>query len=198
MDYMKISMQDANKWLKEHLTEKRYQHSLGTAECAKDLAQRFGLDTQKAYVAGLLHDCAKCYSDEELLNIIDKYLNDVDNDERSNKKTLHAPGSYYIAKTVFGLEDSEMLSAIRWHTLGKMNMTDFEKIIFLADKIELRTRDDNYRKQITKDLYGENGLNKAILECYKETIISLVQRDLKICPITVEIYNNLEQTINVN
>jgi len=198
MDYIKLSLEETNKWLKENLNEKRYQHSLGTAECAKELAKHFGQNEEKAYIAGLLHDCAKCFSDEKLLEIIDKYLDDVDSDERSNKKTLHAPGSYYIAKTVFGLEDAEMLSAIRWHTLGKMDMTNFEKIIFLADKIELRTRSEDYRKKITKDLYSENGLNKAILECYKETIKSLVDRDLKICPLTIEIYNNLQKSINVN
>ena len=198
MDYIKLSLEETNKWLKENLNEKRYQHSLGTAECAKELAKHFGQNEEKAYIAGLLHDCAKCFSDEKLLEIIDKYLDDVDSDERSNKKTLHAPGSYYIAKTVFGLEDAEMLSAIRWHTLGKMDMTDLEKIIFLADKIELRTRSEDYRKKITKDLYSENGLNKAILECYKETIKSLVDRDLKICPLTIEIYNNLQKSINVN
>ncbi len=198
MNYIKLSLEETNKWLKENLNEKRYQHSLGTAECAKELAKHFGQNEEKAYIAGLLHDCAKCFSDEKLLEIIDKYLDDVDSDERSNKKTLHAPGSYYIAKTVFGLEDAEMLSAIRWHTLGKMDMTDFEKIIFLADKIELRTRSEDYRKKITKDLYSENGLNKAILECYKETIKSLVDRDLKICPLTIEIYNNLQKSINVN
>ncbi len=198
MDYIKLSREEADKWLKENLNEKRYQHSLGTAECAKELAKQFGQNEEKAYIAGLLHDCAKCFSDEKLLEIIDKYLDDVDSDERSNKKTLHAPGSYYIAKTVFGLEDAEMLSSIRWHTLGKINMTDFEKIIFLADKIELRTRSEDYRKKITKDLYSENGLNKAILECYKETIKSLVDRDLKICPLTIEIYNNLQKSINVN
>ena len=198
MDYIKLSLEETNKWLKENLNEKRYQHSLGTAECAKELAKHFGQNEEKAYIAGLLHDCAKCFSDEKLLEIIDKYLDDVDSDERSNKKTLHAPGSYYIAKTVFGLEDTEMLSAIRWHTLGKINMTDFEKIIFLADKIELRTRSKEYRNKITKDLYSENGLNKAILECYKETIKSLADRNLIICPLTVEIYNNLQKSINVN
>lgn len=198
MDYIKLSREEADKWLKENLNEKRYQHSLGTAECAKELAKHFGQNEEKAYIAGLLHDCAKCFSDEKLLEIIDKYLDDVDSDERSNKKTLHAPGSYYIAKTVFGLEDAEMLSAIRWHTLGKINMTDFEKIIFLADKIELRTRSEDYRKKITKDLYSENGLNKAILECYKETIKSLADRNLIICPLTIEIYNNLQKSINVN
>lgn len=198
MDYIKLSLEETDKWLKENLNEKRYQHSLGTAECAKELAKHFGQNEEKAYIAGLLHDCAKCFSDEKLLEIIDKYLNDVDSDERSNKKTLHAPGSYYIAKTVFGLEDTEMLSAIRWHTLGKIDMTDFEKIIFLADKIELRTRSEEYRNKITKDLYSENGLNKAILECYKETIKSLADRNLVICPLTVEIYNKLQKSINVN
>lgn len=195
---MKLSIEQACKWLKENLNEKRYQHSLGTAECAQKLAQQFGLNEEKAYVAGLLHDCAKCFSDEKLLEIIDKYLDDVDNDERSNKKTLHAPGSFYIAKTVFGVTDLEMLSSIRWHTLGKLDMTDFEKIIFLADKIELRTRSDEYRNQITKDLDSENGLNKAILECYKETIKSLVDRNLKICPLTIQIYNQLQTFLNVN
>ena len=195
---MKLSIEQACKWLKENLNEKRYQHSLGTAECAQKLAQQFGLNEEKAYVAGLLHDCAKCFSDEKLLEIIDKYLDDVDNDERSNKKTLHAPGSFYIAKTVFGVTDLEMLSSIRWHTLGKLDMTDFEKIIFLADKIELRTRSEEYRKQITKNLDSDNGLNKAILECYKETIKSLVDRNLKICPLTIQIYNQLQTFLNVN
>lgn len=198
MDYMKFSLEQADKWLRENLNDKRYQHSLGTAEYASKLAQEFGQDKEKAYIAGLLHDCAKCLSDEELREIIDKYLDDVDFDERSNRKTLHAPAGYYLAKTVFGVTDNEILSSIRWHTLGKMDMTDFEKIIFLADKIELRTRSDEYRKQITKDLYSENGLNKAILECYKETIKSLVDRNLKICPLTVEIYNRLQECINVN
>ncbi len=195
---MKLSIEQACKWLKENLNEKRYQHSLGTAECAKKLAQQFGLNEEKAYVAGLLHDCAKCFTDEKLLEIIDNYLDDVDNDERSNKKTLHAPGSFYVAKTVFGVTDLEMLSSIRWHTLGKLDMTDFEKIIFLADKIELRTRSEEYRKQITKNLDSDNGLNKAILECYKETIKSLVDRNLKICPLTIQIYNQLQTFLNVN
>ena len=198
MAYMKFETDQAKKWLKDNLNEKRYQHSLGTAECASELAQKFGLDEQKAYIAGLLHDCAKCFSDEKLLEIIDNYLDDVDINERSNRKTLHAPASYYVAKTVFEVKDKEILSSIRWHTLGKIEMSDFEKIIFIADKIELRTRSDDYRSKITKNLYCENGLNKTLLECYKETIKSLVERNLNICPLTIEIYNHLQDITNVN
>lgn len=196
--YMKISEDEALKWLKNNLTEKRYLHSLGTAQCAKELAKKYGSDEEKAYIAGLLHDCAKCLSDEDLLKIIDTHLKDVSTDERSNKKTLHAPAGKYVAWKVFGVKDEEILSSIRWHTIGKMDMTLFEKIIFLADKIETKTRKEEYRSKIAKYLNEPDGLNKSILACYKETIKSLVDRDLKICPLTVDIYNHYEKIINVN
>ena len=76
-------------------------------------------------------------------------------------------------------------------------MTDFEKIIFLADKIEPNTRDKEHSAVIRSYLSEENGLNKALLKCYKETIKSLVKRDLKICLLTIEIYNKLEDNVSV-
>ena len=189
MDYTEIL-----KWLKDNLNEKRYIHTLGTADCAKELAKQFGLNEDKAYLAGLLHDCAKCFPNEELLDIIHKHL-DVEECEMLNYKTLHAPVSAYIAETEFGITDKEILSAIRWHTLGKLDMSDFEKIVFIADKIEPNTRDKEYSDKIRERLAQENGLNKALLKCYKETIKSLVKRDLKICLLTIEIYNKLEDLV---
>lgn len=189
MDYTKIK-----EWLKNNLNEKRYIHTLGTAECAKELAKKYGLNEEKAYLAGLLHDCAKCFSNEKLLDIIHKNLQ-VEECEMLNYKTLHAPVSAFIAETEFNITDKEILSAIRWHTLGKLDMTDFEKIVFLADKIEPNTRDKEYSEQIRALLDEENGLNKALLRCYKETIKSLVKRDLKICLLTIEIYNKLQDIL---
>ena len=189
MDYTEIL-----KWLKENLNEKRYIHTLGTADCAKELAQKFGLNSEKAYLAGLLHDCAKCFSNEKLLDIIHQHL-EVEECEMLNYKTLHAPVSAYIAEKEFKITDKEILSAIRWHTLGRLDMTDFEKIVFIADKIEPNTRDKEYSDKIRVLLDEENGLNKALLKCYKETIKSLVKRDLKICLLTIEIYNKLQDLI---
>lgn len=189
MDYTEIL-----KWLKENLNEKRYIHTLGTADCAKELAQKFGLNSEKAYLAGLLHDCAKCFSNEKLLDIIHQHL-DVEECEMLNYKTLHAPVSAYIAEKEFKITDKEILSAIRWHTLGRLDMTDFEKIVFIADKIEPNTRDKEYSDKIRVFLDEENGLNKALLKCYKETIKSLVKRDLKICLLTIEIYNKLQDLV---
>ncbi len=189
MDYTEIK-----KWLKENLNEKRYIHTLGTADCAKKLAEKFNLDNEKAYLAGLLHDCAKCFPKEKLIDIINKNL-DVKESEMLNYKTLHAPVSAFIAQKEFGITDKEILSAIRWHTLGKLDMSDFEKIVFLADKIESNTRDKEYSDKILAILEEDNGLNKALLVCYKETLKSLVNRDLKICLLTVEIYNKLQDLV---
>ena len=182
------------KWLKDNLNEERYIHTLGTAECARELAKKYRLDSEKAYLAGLLHDCAKCFSNDKLLDIIHKHLQ-VEECEMLNYKTLHAPVSAYIAEKEFHVTDKEILSAIRWHTLGKLDMTDFEKIIFLADKIEPNTRDKEYSSEIRSLLDEEKGLDKALLRCYKETIKSLVKRDLKICILTIEIYNKLQDIL---
>ena len=196
MGYIKISTEDLMGWLKNNLSKERYEHSLGTADSAKLLAEQYGEDVEKAYVAGLLHDCAKCFTTEKLLEIIESNL-DIEEAEKENYKTLHAPVSSFIAKTEFGVEDVEILSAIRWHTLGNPNMSTFEKIIFLADKIENRTRETWYADPIREYLKEENGLNKAMLQCYKQTIKSLVDRDLKICPLTIEIYNSLQRELSV-
>lgn len=196
MDYTKVSIDEILKWLKNNLSEERYVHTLGTAECARELAKNYNLNEEKAYVAGLLHDCAKCFTTEKLLEIIHENL-DVEESEMLNYKTLHAPVSAYIAEKEFGVTDKEILSAIRWHTLGKMNMTDFEKIIFIADKIEPNTRDKEHSEEIKKLLKEDNGLNKALLKLYKSTLKSLVKRDLKICVLTVEIYNHLQDLVNV-
>ena len=194
MNYTNKTDEQLKQWLKENLSEERYIHTLGTSECAKELAEKLGLDGNKAYYAGLLHDCAKCFSNEKLLEIINKNLQ-VQECELMNYKTLHAPVSAYIAEKEFGVTDKEILEAIRWHTLGRIDMTDFDKLIFLSDKIEPNTREKCYCDTLRAYLEEANGLNKALLECYKSTIKSLVKRNLKICPVTIDIYNNLQDIV---
>ncbi len=175
-------------WLKENLNKERFEHSLGTAECAEKLAEQLGLDKEKAYFAGLIHDCAKCLPKEETLKILENV--ELVSGELENPKTHHAPAGVYVAQSKFGVEDEEILSSIRWHTIGKLNMSDFEKIIFLADKIEERTRPTEYREPI-KAALNSGGIDSALLICYKNTIKSLVDRNLTICTLTVDIYNSL-------
>ena len=95
MDYTAIV-----DWLRENLSKERFEHTLGTAECAEELAERFGMDSEKAYLCGLLHDCAKCISNEELKDMIC----DCDflcEGELENPKTYHAPAGAILAKKEF-------------------------------------------------------------------------------------------------
>lgn len=193
MDYTKHNDQ-ALSWLKGNLDEERLLHSLGSAQTAAELAIKFNVDEKRAYIAGLMHDCAKCLEKEKLLEIAQN-IEGLKEDEKTNIKVIHAPVSAHLAQCEFGIDDEEILSSIRWHTLGKKDMTLFEKIVFLADKIEPNTRDMEFRDRIMLFLEDENnlenGLNRALLICYKETIKSLVKRDLKICHDTIDIYNSM-------
>ena len=153
MDY--TNLEKCKNWLKANLNDERYRHSLGTAECARELAIKYGLDGEKAYFCVLIHDCAKCLAKEELREMICN-CTDLCEGEFDNYKTLHAPAGAILAQKEFGVNDKEILSSIRWHTLGKEDMTDFEKVIFLADKIESETRPREWIEPIVKVLEEEN------------------------------------------
>ncbi len=178
-------------WLKENLSEERFIHSLSVAKTAKKMAKEFSVDEKKAELAGLLHDCAKEIPYEDMKKIIVENKLDIDEDEIKAKKVLHAPLSAYLAKTKFNVEDEEILSAIRFHTIGKINMTMLEKIIYLADKIEPETRIEPYFEELRQELKNTKSLDKTILLSFKMTIKSLVDRGLPINYKTVEVYNHL-------
>lgn len=189
------TIEEIKVWLKDNLDEERYLHTLGVAQCASELAQRYGLNVEKTYLAGLLHDCAKCYDDATLYKILMDKMH-CNMDELLSPKTYHSPAGAYLARELFGVEDKEILDAIYCHTVGKENMTLFEKIVFLADKIEPNTRELTWRTHILEVLEQENGLNKALLECFEYTIKSIVDRKLKMCLTTVKIYNELLDNSN--
>ncbi len=185
--YTKYSIDEIKNKLKLCLNEERYNHSIGTMEMAVELAKRFRCDEEKAEIAGLLHDCAKCLPNEEL----EKYIDSFEECEKISPKTWHAPVGAVMAKQTWGVTDEEILSAIRLHTIGKKGMSDFEKIIFIADKIEKRTREVKFREKIEKTLNKTNSLDAALLKSFKITIKSLLKRKLPICFQTVDVYNDL-------
>lgn len=185
MIYTKFNIEEIKEKLNECLTKERYLHSLGVMETAVELARRFNCDVEKAEIAGLLHDCAKCLKKEEM----QKYMYCLQDGEKQSIKTWHAPIGAIIAKNEYGIEDDDILSAIRWHTIGKIGMSDFDKIIFIADKIEHRTREKELQEPIEKALNNNNSLNEAMLMSFKLTIESLVKRNLPICFQTIEVYN---------
>lgn len=135
-------MKKIKKYLKKHLTKDRYKHTIGVAYTAMSLAMRYNPNTensdfvQKAQIAGLLHDCAKCMDNDKKIALCDKNGISYSAFEKENPYLLHGKVGAYIAKTKFDISDDDILNAIIWHTTGRPNMSLLEKIIFIADYIE--------------------------------------------------------------
>ncbi|AYA99712.1 bis(5'-nucleosyl)-tetraphosphatase (symmetrical) YqeK [Lachnoanaerobaculum umeaense] len=128
--------------LKEKLPKKRYEHTLGVAYTSAALAMRYGEDIIKAELSGILHDIAKAKKlpklKELMIGFDDPYTDAGYVEMVSDKapQILHAIYAPYLAKKNYNIEDKDILSAIRWHTTGKKDMSILEKIVFVADYIE--------------------------------------------------------------
>lgn len=122
--------------LKYILKSSRYEHTLNVVQCADDLAVRYHCDVKKARMAALLHDCAKNYSDAELIELAKTEKITVDAITATNPQLLHGPVGAVIAMKEYGIEDEDILNAIKYHTTGRIGMSDLEKIIYLADYVE--------------------------------------------------------------
>lgn len=151
--------------LLKRLSPHRYKHTIDVADTAVNMANAFNVNPNKAYLAGILHDCAKNLDDLELLAICAENDENITQIEKNRPFLLHSKAGVIVAKTRYHITDEEVLSAIRWHTTGKANMSALEKIIFAADYIEpgrdKQPRLDYLRDLATKDL---DLLVKCILE----------------------------------
>ena len=132
-EYNILRMQER---LKDYLNRDRFIHTQGVMYTAISLAMCHDADLTKAQVAGLLHDCAKCIPTTKKLKICKKNNILLTEFEKENEALLHAKVGVYIARKKYGITDPEILSAIRFHTTGKPDMSVLEKIIYIADYIE--------------------------------------------------------------
>lgn len=158
---------DMRKRAAEYEKESRFIHTLGVCKMAVKMAQIFGEDIKKTYTAALLHDIAKNIPDDEMYETCEKYGVELCDFEKKNPQVVHAKLGAYLAERDFNITDKEILDAIKWHTLGRCDMTRLEKIIFVADMAEEgRSFDgvENIRKAAFSDL------DRAVLECITQTI----------------------------
>lgn len=173
--------------LLKRLNSHRYQHTLGVADTAVKMAEAFNVNPNQAYLAGILHDCAKYFDDTELLSICAENEVKVTQIEQKKPFLLHAKVGVIVAKERYHITDQEVLDAVLWHTTGKAEMSDLEKIIFAADYIEPGRKDlprlDYLRDISTKDL---DLLVKCILENMMEYLKSTGE---EIEEHTLEAYN---------
>ncbi len=181
--------------LENMLTPKRYQHSLNTAECAKKVAKVYGVDENKAYLAGLVHDTAKCLTKEEQDYYINKYNVDLDKYEDNNIALSHSKIGAYMAKNEFEINDEDIIESIKYHTTGKANMDILEKIVYMADIIEVGRNYDGVDE--LRELTMSGNINEALLISFDYSIEKMLKKKKTIHPTTVHARNYYLEKENI-
>ena len=120
------------KAMEKELHAKRYEHTLSVAYTAASLAMIHDVEPNKALIAGMLHDCAKCLSNKKLISICEKNDLPISETELQNPAALlHAKVGSFLAKEKYEIEDDDILNAIRYHTTGRPDMSKLEKILYI-------------------------------------------------------------------
>ena len=179
-----MDIKEIKEKLKTALDEKRYNHSISVADEAVRLAKRYGYDKDKAYMAGLVHDCAKCIPYGDAI----KSGCELDRETLACPGVVHAPVGAYVAEREYGITDIEILDAIRYHTVAREKMTLLDKIIYLADIIE-PYRDFDGVEELRK-LCNED-LDLAFCEALRRSVVFNIEKGNIIHPNTLYAWNEM-------
>ncbi len=174
------------EFLRENLDDFRYGHSIRVMETAVELARIHGVDEEKAQMAGILHDSGKWKSREKTLQKVQDWGIILSEEERAEYNLVHGALSTYIAKNIFGIEDADVLNAIKNHITGRSAMSDLEKIVYIADMIEpARNYEfiDDFRAMAKVDL------DRAMYEILNENLAHLIRNDRYIAGSSLEARN---------
>lgn len=175
------------KSMEKKLDSKRYEHTLGVAYTAAALAMRYEVDQNNALLAGMLHDCAKCMSNEKRLSICEKYNISVSEAERNNPFLLHAKVGSFLAMKKYGITDKDVINAILNHTTGRPGMSTLEKIIWLADYIEPGRKQAPNLAAIRKVAFED--LDRALLMALEDTLKYLDGGKMEVDSMTQKTYD---------
>ena len=179
-------MTDYEKTIKPLMKEKRFYHSVCVAKTAVELARKFGESEEKAYIAGILHDCRKEIDKEQMKKEMLASGFSVDEAELKTPKLWHGIAGAYYVRNVLKIEDDDILSAIRFHTVGRAYMSKLEKIVYLADMVS-QDRDypdvEKYRKIVF------SGLDNAMFVMLQWTLMKTAETGGFIPASTVEAFN---------
>ena len=161
-------------------------HSLSVARVSRHIARMHGIHEWRAYRAGFLHDIAKELPENNLIDIVSQERLSVDRLEREIPGLWHAQVGAYLARKHYGIQDEEILEAIRWHSLGHPDMGPLAQIIFVADYCDPE-RGFEQAKSILE--LSTEGLLEAVLRVFAEKLTYLVSTNRIIHPLAIEGYN---------
>lgn len=186
------NMKQLRKAMKKVQDSKRYEHTLGVAYTAAALAMRYHASVKDAQTAGMLHDCAKCLSDEKRLSVCEKQHIPVTEVERRNPFLLHAKVGAYLAEKKYGVRDSDILNAIQYHTTGRKNMSLLEKIVFISDYIEPGRKQAPNLQEIRQLAFID--IDKAMIRILEDTVAYLKEGNREVDPATEDTLNYYKTT----
>ena len=175
--------------LKKSLDRQRYEHTLGVEETARQMAKCFGVCEEKAALAGLLHDCAKCMTLSQMVKAAKGEA--IDPIMKESKALMHSVAGMCVARDVYNIDDPEVLSAIRWHTTGRRDMTALEKIIYLADMIEPCRKPYPGLEEIRKLCWQD--LDAAMLTALRGSLAHVQEQGKSLHPDTLAALASYEQ-----
>lgn len=182
-----MDIKQIEKTLKGMLPERRLKHSLNVSKCAVKLSEIYKCDKEKAEIAGLVHDCAKYFTGEQIEDSIKRFNVELDPLEVNNIALSHSVIGSYVAVDIFNIKDEEIINAIKYHTTGKENMSLLEKIIYMADLIE---EDRNFpRVEELRELTYSGKLEEALLLSFNNTIKFVIDNNQLIHPRTIKARN---------
>ncbi|SNS34787.1 putative HD superfamily hydrolase of NAD metabolism [Anaerovirgula multivorans] len=174
--------------LKVTINPKRYRHTLGVVKASIYLAEKYHEDTMNAKIAALLHDFAKDYTRQQLMECVRTYGVVTDNIIMEAHELLHGKVAASIAKIEFNINNENILNAIENHTTGREGMSKLEKIIYLADFIE---EGRNYPGVNELRKIAAEDLDKAVLQALNNTIIYVLSIEKLLHPNTLYARNEL-------
>lgn len=174
--------------MKDRMPEKRYIHTIGVTDTAMALAEKFGQDPKKAEVAAILHDSCK-YADRDWMKqtIIEQQMDPTL--LKYHHELWHGPVGAYVAQTEFGVTDADMLNAIRFHTTGRVGMSDLEKIVYIADMIEPNRKFPDV--DTLRAAAEEMTLEDLMITCLSHSIQFLMSKHQPVFPDSFNCYNDL-------
>lgn len=178
-------------------TEKRFYHTLGVQTTSFTMALKHGEDEEKALIAGLLHDSAKCLTNEVLLSECCQYGIPISKAEEKSPYLLHGKLGAYYAEFKYGIRDKEIQSAISYHTTGKPEMTLLEKIVFTADYIEPSRSSERIPNLHEIRVLAYDNLDQAVYRILENTLNYLNKVQLEIDSTTVLAYEYYKSIIGI-
>ncbi len=173
--------------LQSRLNEKRYYHSLCVADEAVRLAEKYGADTEKAYMAGLLHDITKNAPAQEHLHIFNSFGIMLNSVEQNAEKLWHAISGAAYVEHLLGIDDREIIDAIRYHTTARGNMTLLDKVLYLADFTSI---DRDYDDVDVMRKLVDKSMNEALLYALSYSIKDLISSGRALHLDTINAYND--------